>query len=199
MITKDQYETMKSEFGMISSWAIWAPEVNTPKSGVGDLSVFERSDLLEVLNPDYVFVGLNCSSTHIPKPGSPSIRIWGNFHSTDNRRQHDYKLRYALKDTPYWGGYITDIIKHHAEVDSSKVSRFLSAHPEVVRENIALFEREIEILGTTPVLVALGGKVHEILTSYVDHKYKIIKVKHYSYTIGKEDYRREMLEALRGV
>lgn len=196
MISKQRYETMKKEFGTISSWAVWAPVVDSPKSGVGDLSVFESSDLLDVLNPNYVFVGLNCSSTHIPKPGFPSVRIWGNFHSTDNRRQHDYKLRYALKDTPYWGGYITDIIKHHAEVDSSKVSRFLSSHPEVVEENIALFEREIEILGTKPVLVALGGKVHEILTSYVDSKYEIVKVKHYSYTIGKEDYRREMLDAL---
>ena len=198
MISKQKYETMKKEFGTLSSWAVWAPVVDSPKSGVGDLSVFESSDLLDILNPNYVFVGLNCSSTHVPKPGSPAVRIWGNFHSTDNRRQHDYKLRYALKDTPYWGGYITDIIKHHAEVDSSKVSRFLSSHPEVVEENIALFEREIEILGTKPVLIALGGKVHEILTSYVNNKYEIVKVKHYSYTIGKEDYRKEMLEALSG-
>lgn len=198
MIASKQYETLKKEFGTVSSWAVWAPVIDSPKSGVGDLSVFESSDLLNILNPNYVFVGLNCSGTHIPKPGSPSVRIWGNFHSTDNRRQHDYKLRYALKDTPFWGGYITDIIKHHAEVDSSKVSKFLSNHPEVVKENIALFEREIEILGTKPVLVALGGKVFEILTSYVDSKYEIVKVKHYSYTIGKEDYRREMLEALSG-
>ncbi len=48
----------------------------------------------------------------------------------------------------------------------------------MVEENIALFEREIEILGTKPVLIALGGKVHEILTSYVDSKYEIVKVKH---------------------
>ena len=196
MITKKQYETMKEEFGNVSSWAVWSPQIDTPKSGVGDLSVFERKDLLDILNPDYIFVGLNCSSTHVSKEGSPAVRIWGNFHSTDNRRQHDYKLRYALQDTPYWGGYITDIIKHHAEVDSSKVSRFLNSHPEVVSENIALFEREIEILGTNPVLVALGDKVNEILTTYVEKKYKIVKVKHYSFTIGKEDYRREMLDAL---
>ncbi len=77
MISKQRYETIKNEFGTISSWAVWAPVVDSPKSGVGDLSVFESSNLLDVLNPN--------------------------------------KLRYALKDTPYWGGYITDIIKHHAE------------------------------------------------------------------------------------
>ncbi len=198
MITKTQYETLKSEFGNLSSWAVWSPQIDTPKSGVGDLSVFGREDLLSILNPNYVFVGLNCSSTHVPKPGSPSVRIWGNFHSTDNRRQNDYKLRYALQDTPYWGAYITDIIKHHAEVDSAKVSRFLNCHPEVVKENISLFNHEIEILGTKPVLVALGGKVYDILTAYVGEEYRIVKVKHYSFTIGKEDYRREMLNALGG-
>lgn len=189
---------LEEEFGTVSSWAIWAPELNTAKSGTGDLSVFDKSDVLDVLNPNYVFVGLNASSTHVPN-GVAAVRIWGNFHSTDNRRQNDYKLRFALKDTPYWGGYITDIIKHHAEVDSSKVSRFLSAHPEVVKENLILFEREIEILGTKPVLIALGGKVYEILRTYLGDKYKIVKVKHYSFTIGKEDYRKEMIAALHGL
>ena len=47
------------------------------------------------------------------------------------------------------------------------MSRFLREHLEVVRENIALFNREIEILGTKPVLIALGDKVYEILTTYL--------------------------------
>lgn len=79
------------------------------------------------------------------------------------------------------------------------MSRFLREHPEVVRENIALFNREIEILGTKPVLIALGDKVYEILTTYLRGQYTIVKVKHYSFRIGKEDYRREMLEVLKGL
>ncbi|MFN2926137.1 hypothetical protein ACKX2L_04315 [Lachnospiraceae bacterium YH-ros2228] len=199
MISKKQYELMKAEFGTVSSWAVWAPQIDTVKSGTGDISFFEKDDIVDVLNPNYVFVGLNASSTHVQKTGVANIRVWGNFHSTDNRRQHDYKLRYALQETPYWGGYITDIIKYHAEVDSNKVSRFLREHPEVVRENIALFNREIEILGTKPVLIALGDKVYEILTTYLRGQYTIVKVKHYSFRIGKEDYRREMLEVLKGL
>ena len=176
MISKKQYELMKAEFGTVSSWAVWAPQIDTVKSGTGDISFFEKDDIVDVLNPNYVFVGLNASSTYVQKTGVANIRVWGNFHSTDNRRQHDYKLRYALQETPYWGGYITDIIKYHAEVDSNKVSRFLREHPEVVRENIALFNREIEILGTKPVLIALGDKVYEILTTYLRGQYTIVKV-----------------------
>ena len=94
---------------------------------------------------------------------------------------------------------MTDIIKYHAEVDSNKVSKFLKGHPEVVEENITLFNREIELLGAKPVLIAFGDKTHNILGTYLSGKYKIVKVKHYSYTIGKEDYRKELLEALEGL
>ena len=69
----------------------------------------------------------------------------------------------------------------------------------VVKENIALFNREIELLGTKPVLIAFGDKTYRILDAYLSGEYKIVKVKHYSYTIGKEDYRREMLKALEGL
>lgn len=199
MIRKKQYELMKKEFGTVSSWAVWAPQIDTVKSGTGDISIFEKDDILDVLNPNYVFVGLNASSTHVQQNGVAKERVWGNFHSTDNRRQNDYKLRYALQNTQYWGGYITDIIKYHAEVDSNKVSRFLREHPEVVRENISLFNREVEILGTKPVLIALGNKAYEILTTYLRGQYTIVKVKHYSFRIGKEDYRKEMLEVLNGL
>ena len=37
--------------------------------------------------------------------------VWSNFHSDDNKRQNDYKLRFALMGTHFWGSYITDVIK----------------------------------------------------------------------------------------
>lgn len=196
MITLEQYELLEKEFGTVSSWAIWAPQRDTVKSGTGDLSVFEDDNLLNQLNPNYVFVGLNASNTHVQQNGRAQECVWGNFHSSDNRRQHDYKIRYALMNTPYWGGYMTDIIKYHAEVDSSKVARFLKDNPQVVKENIDLFNREMKILGTVPTIVAFGDKTYDILETYLHGQYKIVKVKHYSFTIGKEDYRNELLAAL---
>lgn len=191
-MNRENYELLKEKYGEMSSWAIWKQPTSTAKSNTGDLSVFNDDALWEKLNPNYVFVGLNCSSTHGERHGA-----WHNFHS-DYCYQNDYKLRYALSGTKYWGAYITDIIKMHAEVDSNKVGRILSAHPEVVEENINLFEEEIGLLGTQPVLVAMGGKTYEILRKYLGSKYTIVKIKHYSYTIGMEEYRKDTLSVLDG-
>lgn len=192
-MNREAYEELKEKYGEMSSWAIWKQPTTSAKSNTGDLSVFNDDAILEKLNPDYVFVGLNCSSTHGERHGE-----WHNFHS-DYRYQNDYKLRHALNGTKYWGAYITDIIKMHAEVDSNKVARFLSAHPEVVEENISLFEEEINLLGTKPVLIAMGDKTYEILCKYLGGKYVIVKIKHYSYTIGMEEYRKDTLSVLNSI
>lgn len=42
MISKKQYELMKAEFGTVSSWAVWAPQIDTVKSGTGDISFLKR-------------------------------------------------------------------------------------------------------------------------------------------------------------
>lgn len=194
MIDKKNFDKLKKNYGTVSSWAIWAPAYNQyqPKSNIGDLSVFKDPNLLDKINTGYVFVGLNASSTH---GDAKENLVWQNFHS-GYVRGNDYKLRYALDGTKYWGSYITDVIKHYPEVDSAKVSSYLRAHPEVVKENIADFEKELALLGDKPVLVALGGKAYEILNTYLGDKYKIVQIKHFSYTIGKEDYRKEVLKIL---
>lgn len=193
MITKKTYETMKKKYGKVSSWAIWAPERDTPKSNVGNLSVFNKQDIQDHLNPNYVFVGLNVSGN-----GELwDVPDWANFHS-DYRTHHDYKLRYALQGTPYWGSYMTDIIKRHSCTDSSKVMTYLRQNPEVLEKNIEEFLEEIGMLGTSPILVAMGGKVHTILSEKLGNQFTIIPIKHYSFTISKENYRKELLEALKG-
>lgn len=54
------------------------------------------------------------------------VGSWANFHSDDNKRQNDFKLRYALMDTPYWGSYITDVIKSHFDTISTNVVKDIS-------------------------------------------------------------------------
>lgn len=197
MISKKNYEALQERFGAVSSWAIWGRPTTSAKSNTADMSVFKRADILETLNPHYVFVGLNCSSTHGDRRDGYK-GPWSNFHS-DYAYQNDYKLRYALMDTPYWGGYITDVIKRYAEVDSNKVAKFLRDNPEIAKINIDEFKEELELLDKNPVLVALGGKVYEILKTYLGDEYTIVQVKHYSYTISKEDYRKEVLYTLDSV
>ena len=189
MISKKAYEELKNQYGDVSSWAIWAPQLDKPKSNTGNMNVFNDKDLLKKLNPNYVFVGLNCSSTHGERTDGYKGPC-GNFHSTYSG-QNDYKLRYALTGTKYWGAYITDFIKRFPEVDSGKVADYVSKHPELLKENIEEFKKEISILDTKPVLIALGSKTYEYMKKYIADDYKIAKVTHYSHQISKENYRKD--------
>ena len=102
-----------------------------------------------------------------------------------------------MKGTKLWGSYLTDIIKLHADTNGENVISYMKKHPSEVKRNINDFEEEISFLSGTPVLVAMGDKVYNILKENLPHdKYTIIKIKHYSYTISKEDYRRELLQAI---
>ncbi|SES89028.1 hypothetical protein SAMN02910413_1131 [Pseudobutyrivibrio sp. C4] len=196
MINKNNYEKLKENYGKVASWAIWNTDYSEsmPKKNTADLSIFEDKNLLETINTGYVFVGLNASSTHGDISNGQSA--WFNFHSSYSR-QNDYKLRYALQGTKYWGSYITDVIKHYEEVDSSKVVSYLKRNPSIVKDNISDFKEEIALLGDKPVLVALGTATYNLLIEHLGDEYTIKKIKHYSYTIGKEDYRAEVLNILK--
>ena len=197
MIDESTYNLMREKYGIVGSWAVWRPAGDTPKSNTSDMSWIHDEDLLNTLNTGFVFVGLNWSSTHGELSNIGRID-WANFHSGYSR-QHDYKLRYALQGTHYWGSYMTDLIKLYSEVDSGKVKTYLRNHPEIIESNIRDFEEEISYLGKRPILVALGGEVYRMLDENLSDKYKIVQIKHYSYTIGKEDYRREVNGILDGI
>ena len=130
MIDPKRYNDLKQEYGNSSSWTIWEEEDDTPKSNTGNMSIFTET-IYEQLNDKYVFVGLNVSST-------PDNTAWKNFHS-DSPYQNDYKLRYALSGTKFWGSYITDIIKDCPQVKSSEVRKYLRKNPQIIDDNLADF------------------------------------------------------------
>lgn len=191
------YELMLEKYSNVGSWAVWERPTFSPKSNTDNMDWDKLPDVLQILNTGYIFVGLNWSNANWEENGIWTIP-WANFHSGYSY-QTDYKLRYALMDTKYWGSYITDLIKLHVEVESGKVSSYLKMNPAVVKENIESFEEEISYLGDKPVLVALGGEVYKYLKQYLGDKYKIICIKHYAYTISKENYRKEVLDSLDAV
>lgn len=194
MISQENYQALKEKYGQCGSWTVWAAPGETPKSNTNDMSWVNDPQLLSMLDTGFIFVGLNWSSTHGDISAGGTID-WANFHSGYSR-QNDYKLRYALMGTRYWGSYITDLLKFYSEVDSNKVGAYIRKNPRFVEENIEAFEREIGYLKKDPVLVALGGKSYELLCNYLGNRYRIAQIKHYSYTIGKEDYREEVLREL---
>ena len=193
MINRRDYEELKEKYWDEASWTMWEQPTGRPKSNMGSLKMFDDPDLPSKINTGFVFVGLNGSGVHdayleFSKP-------WYNFHS-DLPSGNDYKLRYALNGTPFWGSYITDIIKYYQEVDSSKAVKYVKAHPEVMRRNIEAFKDELRLLGGDPVIVALGGASYKLITDNLPGDHRICMIKHYSFTIGKEDYRKEVLETL---
>ncbi len=203
-ISKELYDKLRESFGMYSSWAIWADaEENRPKSNIGDMSVFNDPNLLEKLNDKFIFVGLNAAE-HSDKDSS-LYRPWKAFHSTDDQKQQDFKLRFALKNTQYWGSYMTDILKGYEKTDSKEVEDYLrkleEKNPDGIYNDtyIGGFIKELESYETAPTLIAMGGVVERILYKYFSN-FKIVKIRHYSdYRLNKEDYRQEVLTLLKNV
>lgn len=195
MITQKRYDLLKEKYGDVASWAIWKePDLQVgAKSNISDLSLFESPDILNMLNPQYVFVGLNAASHDLF-----DYKPWMGFHSSDTRRAQDYKLRDAIFKTPLWGGYITDIIKGFPETDSSKVMREIKRNPQKLDENIEKFRNEIEILGTRPVIIALGDKPYDLLIkASFNQDFEVVKITHYSSTTKtKVSYRQEVEDVI---
>ena len=190
MLTRDKFDLIEEKYGWCSSWAIWSEVGETPKSNVGDLSVLDpdiNTDLLSQLNTGIVLVGLNISRGVIKEP-------FANFH--DKRSQAtDYKIRFALKCSPHWGGYMTDIIKGFEEKLSGKLMTYLKENNSFVAENIELFRRELKDIGSiNPTLTAFGTDTFSILNRSFKNEFRILKVPHYANYTNKENYRKQVKE-----
>lgn len=180
---------MQGHYGDCGSWAIWAEAASKPNSNISDLSIFDQPDILQSLNPEIVFVGLNISRDLIKV-------TWGNFHDA-NPHGRDFKMRYALQGTAWWGGYMTDIIKDCVEVESAKVSQYLKQNPSIEKENVNCFLKELETLGATnPKIIAVGGAAYEVLDRNLSHQFVILKIPHYAHWMNKENYRIAVADAL---
>ena len=189
MITREKFDSIKEKYGRVASWAIWAHEDEEPKSNMGDLTVLDpeiNKNLLSELNPNVVLVGLNFSEDVEHKP-------FENFHA--GGKFTDFKTRYALRDSPYWGGYMTDIIKNHPEKKSDVLVKYLKTHPDEVQSNVESFRQELRDIGAKkPRLVAFGNDVYDILKRNLP-EFEIVKIPHYAHFISKEKYREEVKQS----
>jgi hypothetical protein len=193
VIDRETFDRMRQRWGSYGSWAVWAEASGWPTSNVGDLSVLDpdaNPELLSTLRDDVVMVGLN-----IARPFSEPFR---NFHDSYSNAK-DYKIRYAFKDTPYYGAYMSDIIKGVAEVRSKELLRYLKANPSVLQDNIDLFLEELtDLRSARPMILVFGGDAHALAREWVPKRAysRLIRLMHYSNYISHEDYRRKVLDAL---
>jgi hypothetical protein len=187
IITKESFENIKAEYGHYASWAVWSEEEDSPKSNMGN-QIFLDQSIIKTLHTKYVLVALNISRS--------IDESFANFHS-ENSSATDYKTRYALKDTPLWGAYMTDIIKDFEEVASGKMMKFIKDNSGFEKQNISSFLNELTyIKAESPILVAIGNDAFNILNKNVATTFKIIKIPHYANYTSKEAYREKVLDVL---
>ena len=189
MITREKFDFIKDKYAYCASWAIWSDEDEKPKSNIGDLTILDpdiNKNLLSKLNPNVVLLGLNISRGDIKIP-------FANFH--DRRPEAtDFKIRFAFRGSPYWGGYMTDIIKDFEQKISVKVISYLRRNKSFEKENVQTFRQElIDIGATDPTLIAFGNITYDILERNLKDEFKILKVPHYANYTNKEKYREQVL------
>jgi hypothetical protein len=195
MVTQGQFDTIKRKHGQYASWAVWAVASASPTSNVGDMSVLDpeaNPELLFVLNPAVVMLGLNISR--------PVLEPLSNFH--DKRSQaKDFKIRFAFDGTRFYGAYMTDVLKFFVEVESSKVISTVRQRRDILETSAAKLREEFRDLGTgKPEVIAFGADAASLARQVLDRGdySRLIQVTHYSHFIGKENYRKEVLAQCNG-
>ncbi|MBT5631520.1 MAG: hypothetical protein HOJ13_02205 [Nitrospina sp.] len=193
MISHKIFKKIKKDHKNYASWAIWAKErkEGKPTDNMGDLSIFDDKNItkhLKQLNPNIILVGLNISK-EIREPLS-------NFHGSNGGA---YKIRYAFRDSPYWGAYMTDILKGYVQPKAMKMMKHLKTEEGKIleKDNVEKFIVEIKDLGVkNPTIIAFGNDAHTILNRNIALKYKTIRLPHYSSRTNKEEYRSQVRSVL---
>ena len=191
MISIEIFETIKQKYGDVASWAVWEDVGVKPKSNMGHLNIFDfqkNPALLEVLKNNVVMVGLNFSRPVLP------TEPFKNFHDL-NPRANDFKIRYAFRETEFYGAYMTDVIKNLEMKDSHNVKTHLKRNANLIQENISMLREELSDLhANKPILLAFGVDAYNLLNKNLrkDEYSRLIRLTHYSHQISKENYKKEV-------
>ena len=160
MITREQYQSIGTNYGHVCSWAFWEKVDKKPKSNIANMDVFDldkNSNLLKTLQTDVIMVALNFArDITFQKP-------FMNFHDANPHAQ-DFKIRYAFEETPFYGAYMTDIIKDFPMLSSKDVLSHLKANPNDVTTQLNRFRKEIAFITVgVPTILAFGKQTFDIL------------------------------------
>ena len=163
----------------VASWAIWdEPSHGNYKSisGMKLHGMFSTGleKVLPQLNPNIVLLGLNCSKIPCDADGA-----WQNFHLrelddesklTSTNRPGQW-LRYACRNTMFWGAYMTDLFKSLTDPNSGNVVEHFKRNPQGLQMAAKSFAEEMKALYTLAtdktqplVIICLGNAVYDYLT-----------------------------------
>jgi hypothetical protein len=206
MVSKEIFDKIKEKHGDYASWAIWKNGVNEdldPRSMVDDMSIFDldtNPQILQEIKPNIVMVGLNWSGDAGVIDRDQDFVPFHNFHYVTPHGK-DYMLRYAFRNSDFYGAYMTDIIKYYGAVEANP--DYIN-DPQVNRESKEMFETELKDLDCeNELIIAFGGSTYQKLhrffgNRYNIHQYNLKPATHYSWygtyratgqTSTKENYR----------
>jgi hypothetical protein len=153
-------------FATHASWAVWGPldrdpaEPFTRASDIGFPEVRD-ADLEPLLTRRAVFVGLNPGNGFAPDRGP-----WANWHH--GPRSNDHLIAEALRGTPLWGSYMTDLVQT-IESDSAVIAAALAVDPAVVHDGVLRLLDQLHRLGSDGrqvALVCFGALVHRSVLAH---------------------------------
>jgi len=82
---------------------------------------------------------------------------FGNFHDAKAEGQ-DYKIRFAFTGTPFYGAYMTDIIKEVVMLKARDLMCHLAANQHFVAESVERLLKEFDDLKSeSPTDIVFGG------------------------------------------
>jgi hypothetical protein len=193
MVDRETFDRIKEKHGLHASWAVWSEPDGKPKSNMGYLPVLDPDQnpaLLGMLRSDVVMLGLNLSRDQPPP--------LGNFHPASSRG-NDYKIRFAFTGTPFYGAYMTDIIKRVRMLRARDLMRYLAVTQHCVDENIeCLLEEFHDLKSESPTVIAFGGNAHQLAAKHLPaNRYsRLVRVTHYSHHISQTAYQERVLSEL---
>jgi hypothetical protein len=193
MVDRETFNRIKEKHGPHASWAVWAEPDGRPKAHEGDLTVLDPDQnpaLLGILRSDVVMLGLNLS-TDVPPP-------LGNFHSAKPGGQ-DYKIRFAFTNTPFYGAYMTDMIKQVVMLKAGKLMRYLAEKPHIVAESVErLLEEFDDLKAESPAVIAFGGSAYLLAAKHLPaNRYsRLVRVTHFADFISQTAYRERIRREL---
>lgn len=196
------FENIEKKFGDVASWAIWKDydgdnfTANMEVEGIFDLE--KNPTVLNQINKDVIMVGL-CFSVPLnpPPPKLHNFHIYNGYKVPYMTIKNASKIRYAFQNTPYYGAYMTDIVKNHTEPNSENVIF------DKIENDFKIFRDEIKTLDTkAPTIIAFGGKVYNILKRNLrSNEYsRLVNVTHYAHygngCATHEGYKKRVLRQL---
>ena len=210
MISKSTFVQIKSIYGKVSSFAIWAQSQKGegPKGHIDDLSPLDvetNPGVLKKLHCDVVFVGLN-PSRELEKKAD-----FANFHD-GNPKGTDYVLRRLLVGTVCEGAAMTDFIPDFVNVDAKNAMKRIKSNRRYYVKCMEDFLRKMDVItgegGCKPVLVAMGKDAERLLRDSYSAKfnhewdlakkgYMVMEISHYAAAVSMEQRRNELEEVIK--